>query len=460
MKQILCALALTMGVAYADIPANLTNQTVDGAIIQGGTYFNTAGSETKFINSAGTGITLNAGHTIRGLEVYDSRITIGWWSAPATRDFSGKLSGNGGHIHIQAPDQVVRLNGNIDVRGFQFGRPTGDGNGGQVTIDAAYLFQNGNIYATGTNGGSVEMNVGGMTMGSTSLIDAHSNYLLNEHPGGSVAIHSTGQVDIQPGAKIDVSGATGGNFFQFPGQLPFNNISITGSVVNMDGILQASSAILRQPQLTPWPEGAHSAIRLVATQGDVTIGPDAVLQADSANTLNNTRTITITAARDINQVGKIWANGSKGGALFINAPTAPTYWFLPGGRGGSISLSAGHDINQNGRLSADGGNGTEKSLGGAGGTITLMAGESMINNGVIRAMGGNTNPTYVPTTLSGSVNRGGAGGSVNFNLVPNGNGIVSTLGGVGANPGLLGSITSPFVAESPNTLMGVWHNAP
>src|SRR4051794_22149028 len=104
----------------------MLNQTHDGASIQGGTYFNSVHGETKFINSAGTGITLEAGQNIRGVEA------------------NGLYTGNGGNIHIQAPDQVVRLNGNIDVRGFfpawkysgNFSGP--GGNGGKVTVDAAY----------------------------------------------------------------------------------------------------------------------------------------------------------------------------------------------------------------------------------------------------------------------------------------------------------------------------------
>ena len=94
MKYIICVLALSLGVAQAaEIPANLVNQTYNGSTIQGGTYFNTTGAETKFTNTAGTGITLNAGQNIRGVE--GTPATFGLDASPAG------YTGNGGNIHIQ-----------------------------------------------------------------------------------------------------------------------------------------------------------------------------------------------------------------------------------------------------------------------------------------------------------------------------------------------------------------------
>jgi hypothetical protein len=443
MKYILCVLALSLGVAYADVPSNLINQTYNGSTIKAGTYFNTAGSETKFINSAGTGITLNAGQNIRGVEMQ---------------------TGYGGNIHIQAPDQVVKLNGNIDVRGLDyFNKPL---DGGKVTVDAAYLYQNGNIYASGMRGGNVTMNVGGMTMGSGAFIDAHSTQVDRHMPGGSVTINATGQVDIQKGAKIDVTGATfdasgGGIAGTTYGN--FSNIVISGKVVNMDGVLMANQARITDPN---WMEESYQidhggGIRLVATKGDVTIGPDAIVQADAVEGSDNGRTITVTASNDINQNGLILSQGGDGtkGSIYYD-----TWYFdnmpLMGGKGGTIQFNAGHDINQNGRMVTDGGKAGVGYWGSDAGTMTFTATNNILNNGVIRSMGGNANYDInnpVPGVLNPlSDFHGGAGGNITFSLNPLGTGTVVSYGGQGSPFGALGTITSPNPIQSTNTLIGIW----
>lgn len=471
MKYILCVLALSLGVAQAvEIPASLVNQTYNGSTIQGGTYFNSPGSETKFINTAGTGITLNAGQNIRGVE-----------GSPASFGLEGNPSsytGNGGNIHIQAPDQVVKLNGNIDVRGFlSNGSPFMPGTGGKVTIDAAYLFQNGNIYASGMRGGNVTMNVGGMTMGSNSYIDARSTQADMHMPGGSVTINSTGQVDIQKGAKIDVSGAT---FERNPvtgqGYIPgnFSNIVISGNAVNMDGVLIANQArtIYSDGQRpTSWQKDLGGGITLVATNGNVTIGPDAIVQADAVEGNNNGRTITVTASNDINQNGRILSKGGDG----ANSIGVFDFTVLPmplwGGNAGTVVLNAGHDINQAGRIVTDGGKGGAGFYGGDAGTMIFTAGNKIVNNGVIRAMGGDADAAgsnYISTWVNGDDFHGGAGGNISFlNVNPSGTGVVVTYGGhgdpdgalygrLGSPNGALGTITAPDPISSTNTLMGVW----
>lgn len=406
MKYTILALALSLGVAQADIPAGITNQTHNGANIQGGTYFNTNGSETKFTNTAGTGITLLSGQNIRGVEVQN-----------------GAYTGNGGNIHIQAPDQVVKLEGNIDVRGFQ---PTGGidvpyGNGGKVTIDAAYLFQNGNIYATGNKGGTVQMNVGGMTMGPYSRIEAGNNayFTTDTGTGGRVSIQSTGTVNIPSGAFI---GTTGGY------------TEVTGKVVNMDGILQADGGYDR----------GGGKITLVATDGDLNIGmtPNtryaAILQANSG-------TINLSASHDINQNGAI-LNG--GDSTNYHADT-DQFDYTPGGK---VNLMAGNNINNTNRIQADGANfrngTTSPAYGNDGGTIVVSA-RNINNTGIIRANGG--------TAINSP---SGNGGSITFlGANPMGEGTVTVFGGdVGGNGphGALGTITAPDPVQSTNTLMGVW----
>jgi len=431
MRFLLCALALSFGVSYADITANMLNQTHDGATINAGTYLNTPGSETKFINSAGTGITLNAGSNIRGAEVQN-------W----------QLNGNGGAIHIQAPDQVVRLNGNIDVRGFVKTGAVYPGDGGKVTVDAAYLFQNGNIYAGGFGGGDVSFNVGGMTMGSNSRIDATGsigelmpNGVHQTGAGGSVIINSTGDVNISQGAMIKTNGANGpafvdpqtGKFFQAN-----NLISVSGHMVNMDGVLLAD-------HLENYQGGVIS-LTAQGADADVNIGATGIVQGE--------RSIDITAGRDVNQQGLVL---SKSYSFAFHDPASSVNG-VAGGWGGPITISAGRAINQTGRIQSDGaassGGWSYPEFsgvwnGGNAGSITLSA-NSITNNGVIRGTGG-----------SSELGRGGDGANVIFvGATPSGNGSVVTFGGFGDTNGSLGTITAPDPASSTNTLIGIWKKTP
>lgn len=344
MRVILCALALSLGIVgsgYADIPLNTQiNHTFDGATINSGNYFNTAGSETKFVNTAGTGITLNAGSLVRGYETQN-----------------GAYTGNGGNIHIQAPDQVVRLNGNIDVRGIRFDSAinggVNGGNGGNVTIDASYLFQNGNIWASGGNGGNVTMNVGGMTM--NGVIDARGGVLpnLTYGRGGNVAINSTGLVDIK--GSILTSGVADSNISN---STYGNNIVIIGHGVNTSGTL--------------WASGGAITVSSTGTDADVNIAQTTLAQADGGS-------IIVSSQHDINQNGTLLNNSHA---------TVP----------GVITLTAANAINNTGRLQADGSN--------LGGNITLAA-NNISNSGVIRSIGtskgGNITFTGANPTGSGVV---------------------------------------------------------
>ena len=340
-------------------------------------------------------------------------------------------------------------------------------NGGKVTIDAAYLFQNGNIYASGMRGGNVTMNVGGMTMGSNSYIDARSTQADMHMPGGSVAINSTGQVNIQKGAKIDVSGAT---FERNPvtgqGYIPgnFSNILISGNAVNMDGVLianQARTIYSDYQRPTSWQKDLGGGIRLVATNGDVTIGPDAIIQADAVENNDNGRTIVVTASNDINQNGLVLSQGGDGtkvlGVYDFTVYPMPLW----GGKGGTISFNAGHDINQTGRMVTDGGKAGAGYWGSDAGNMTFTATNKILNNGVIRSMGGNANTETATTSFAGLFNpddfHGGAGGNISFvNANPSGTGVVVTYGGQGTPNGALGTITAPNPASSTNTLIGIW----
>jgi hypothetical protein len=116
---ILLAASLTLStVALADV-----NTVNDGPIVAGGTYLNTADGKTTFKNSAGGGLWLKSGSNIRGVEV----------------NASGSLTNNGGTVHFYAPGNVVRLDGNIDVRGIRNSQGVYRGDGGKVFVDSAYI---------------------------------------------------------------------------------------------------------------------------------------------------------------------------------------------------------------------------------------------------------------------------------------------------------------------------------
>jgi len=80
---------------FAVVPVNTINNR---SVIQGGTYYNIPGDVTAFRNTTGSGLWLQSGTTLRGLEVIDS---------------SGKLTNNGGTIQLYAPGSVIRLDGRV-----------------------------------------------------------------------------------------------------------------------------------------------------------------------------------------------------------------------------------------------------------------------------------------------------------------------------------------------------------
>jgi hypothetical protein len=209
------SLSLTIGLTMSSIPAIAApgdvNSINNGRDIQAGTYFNTPGSRTTFQNDGG-GLWLHSGDTVRGLES-----TIG--KTP---------TGNGGTIYLRAPGNVIRIDGTFDVSAVRNGTVY-TGNGGKFFADSAYLFQNGNIFANGANGGLVQFNVSSFTAGPNSRITAQGF----GGNGGTVSINASGTVDLQTGSVIDTSGKVAGTY-------DTNVINIEGSAINNQGIIRAN----------------------------------------------------------------------------------------------------------------------------------------------------------------------------------------------------------------------------
>ena len=391
-----CSAFLPVLAAVGDV-----NSVNNGHDIAGGTYYNTPGSETTFVNSANTGLHLKAGDTVIGREVNSSTLLE---------------TGNGGNLHFKAPGQVVQLDGNIDVSAILKNGNYG-GNGGHVTIDSGALYQNGQIFANGANGGLIQMNVSGMTMGPGARIEARGL----QGNGGVVNLNSSGAVNIPQGAVVDSSGAVIGLYNT-------NVIQVKGSMVNLDGILQANG-------LNPGQSGGKVAI--YATDS-LKVGPNGQLLANGAdgssgyNPTNggNGGMVLVSANKNLDNNGLIAANGGKGGTN-PNTEVGPV---------SSVVDGAGHTVQQqvsNGQNGANGGNG---------GNVEVYFKDHITNNGKIEVVGGDGGKgqaAYADAygahqyANGGTGGNGGDGGFVKFYGTPSQAALdhVNVSGGSGAAGG-------------------------
>jgi len=386
-------LSMTIGVTTSNYAAPPINSVHDGLIIPGGTYYNTSNSSTKFINSGSGGLWLQGGSTVRGLEV----------------NTHGDLTNNGGAIQLFTPGQVVRVDGNIDVNATVDGRGAYVGDGGKVLVNAAYLFQNGNITGLGVRGGHVTVNVNSATFGPQSKIDVNGS---PDGIGGTIRINATGVVDIKNGALLNTTGVP------LPG-VDSNVIEIIGPMVNNEGKIVADGVRSNLNQNFKTSDGGT--IRLVAT-GNLNLKP--VTQA-----LATSKALTETERHDVSGRLQWLANTQNGnirnaGIIRANGGEIDILPYVFGGGGGRIFLSASKQIlNQSsGSITANGGNFGR--TGGNGGQISLISGSGRYtqNDGSIEANGG-----LGADVPSGGL--GGNGGSIRAVNVSN-TGVINALGGI------------------------------
>ncbi|MBY0449905.1 MAG: hypothetical protein K2X01_04695 [Cyanobacteria bacterium] len=389
------------GAGTGPIDPNQINQTYNGSIINPGSYYNTNTGATTFVNTSGGGLWLQGG-TVNGYQVGSNNA----------------VNGNGGNINIYAPGSVVRLDGNINVSGILNNGSLGSG--GQVNITSAYLYQNGQIYADGSRGGLVQVNVDNLSMGSQALISAkglggNSSDSLNG-AGGAVKINANGVVDIANRAMIVTDGKVVGNY-------DTNVIAIEGALIRNAGTLSANGVVI---------DGAASqggTIRLVANgvTGQTAAGLDTLIA--NANIRNNTPGDTgfnnaISQARNLlnGQTGSITNSGTVQANGASNSSAAPITTGNAGD-GGNILLTAAGNLTNSGTFSANGGNGGNSSLiinGGNGGAISADATGNIQNSGTVQANGGNgsTNTANVQGTVtqsSGPVVTSANSGPINLN---------------------------------------------
>jgi hypothetical protein len=457
MERIILALCLASSISlatqatYAVTPVNSMN---DSQLINGGTYTNTADGVTTFKNSAGTGLWLQKGNYLRGVEV----------------DSSGKMTNNGGTVHIYAPGQVVRLDGEVDVRSLQDGNKVYLGNGGKVFVDAAYLYQKGNIYASGANGGLVQFNVGAVDIRSGS-IDARGH----RGTGGVIAINSGGPVYLA-GLKMDTSGKTSANFDTNVIDIEGGTI-VSGTALIADGVsdrggiirlvasgrsdtLLPSQAVQKASAAGMFTGSEQNSIILNLSdqqmkQIDGSIGVRATISAQGTGAsigLHNDPSDVTSRAGDGGTI-QIVAQKSAGFNSVLYANGAQSGTTNNGGNGGTIIVTTGDHLTNGLRMTANGGSGLN---GGSGGLLAFDS--SVVTNvGIISANGGNA-------TSSGG--HGGNGGLI-VNTTDNFSGYnsqfqkgtVVTYGGQGQDDGLnglMGSIVTVDPTKSGNILLGTW----
>lgn len=443
------------------------NSTNIGQHITGGIYYNTPGDRTTFTNTTGTGLYISPSTTLIGREV----------SNPSNP--TNSLTGNGGWLYFSAPGQVVRIDGRIDANALM-NHGYYQGNGGKITVDSAYLYQNGQIYANGIRGGQVQFNVSSLTLGPKAGIYAQGQ----DGPGGIIHlgnINSHGSMDLQKGSIVDVSGKP---IYDYDTSL----ITIQGGLINMEGILIANGkqsfagldggtiALVANGKMTPIDQSAMNNASFMAPirsnliardtsliqgySGWVRIGSHAQILSNGGDAEpgdgyygGNGGNIQIIARANVENNGIIEANGGKGS----DQPTAigPTifiaYKDIDPKLGQPLILPPINGIPQTGYhlQTSTGGTG---GWGGDGGSVYFLTGRSIINHGLVTANGGNgghggnaiaNDPlANLHYATGGDGGPGGRGGGISF-IFNNGFNFntfnINTLGHLSYTPGLGGA---------------------
>jgi hypothetical protein len=405
LAPVCLAVTLSLSAAYNPAMANPgdVNSTNNGQTVAGGTYYNTAGDKTTFTNTAGTGLFVGPSTTVIGREVSDA-------VNPAA-----SLTGNGGWLHFSAPGQVVRIDGKIDANAAMSSGAF-IGNGGKVTVDSAYLYQNGQIYANGVNGGHVQFNVGALTMGPNAAIYAQGQ----GGNGGIVELGtstSKGAFDIQQGAIVDVSGKIIGNYDS-------NLITIAGGLINLEGILMANGVNATEPSGNGSDGGT---ITLLAKGGTTPLENTLLANASFMGDRQSNLVARDTSLRVNNYDG--WIRLGTEAKLLTNGGNGQAGTNDDGGNGGDggyIALTAHCGIEHNGSL---------QNNGGTGGDAPTTNGElSIVPNHPWHFHGGSH---LEEDAVGKDGGNGGDGGNIDFeySTVFNNNGSIQSIGGAGGHGG-------------------------
>ncbi|MBK8189641.1 MAG: hypothetical protein IPK79_04245 [Vampirovibrionales bacterium] len=467
------SLSIAMSSAAMAAPGDV-NATHNVTNVAGGVYYNTAGSQTVF-QATGSGLIVGAGTTVRALEV----------SNPASP--AASLTNNGGSLRFSAPGQVIRIDGTIDASAVKSGSIY-LGNGGSIAFDAAFLYQNGKIYANGARGGQISMDVGSLTQTANGRIQAMGA----SDAGGQITLRAQNVVDLRQGSVIDASGHVIGlvnpALIRIEGALvnvegvvrangvQWNNLGSSGGAIRLVANGGAASALDGLTTASGFSSGEKTALQARTTQlatlqsGDIVVGAQATLEANgssgratAAGRAGDGGAVTLLAADDILNGGRIRANGGNG-----SSGAAPA----GGGKGGALTLQALGAVTNNGSLQANGGKGGDNTFrgrvgdtrpyqgadGGDSGEILLQYGDIFTQggSGLIQANGGAGGHSYSHAYAQNTNNKphdelviatlyaygadgsqGGRGGRVIFDgpVNPVGGGTISANGGAGGKAG-------------------------
>jgi hypothetical protein len=337
----------------------------------------------------------------------------------------------------------VRVDGNIDVNAIRNSQGAYLGNGGKVFVDSAYLFQNGNIFANGVNGGLVQVNVVGMTLGAGAQIQAKGS----TGAGGTVAINSAGPVDLRRGSVIDTSG-------KVLGSLASNLINVEGNLVNNEGTLRADGVNSRGGSIRLVASGQSPYQQIKDSLQAATINPVGDTSAPTLSTSERTFLLQRTKGLIDSREGQVYLSRdtSSSNPAYISHLSANGTGNSPdpnndysqspaprAGDGGNITVLAMQGIQNLGTLKANGASGRSGSSpanGGNGGTVTLLSQASIANtHGRLEVNGGNGGASTSITTAG----NGGDGGLMAFGY----NGTMTNTGGIYADGALGGNGTHP-----------------
>ncbi|MGE0200998.1 MAG: beta strand repeat-containing protein [Candidatus Melainabacteria bacterium] len=253
----------------------------------------------------------------------------------------GAGTGHGANITLtsSAGQIIIGPTGRIIINGTIVG-----GHGGSLILNASSITIDGIIQANGLGaggaGGTIQINGSTLNLGSTASISAMAGN--NNALGGSVTFNCSGLVTINSGAAVSTKGES---------NTTHNLISISGSGVNMGGVLNAQS------------RGTTKAgkITIAASTGTVTVTSSGSIIA-AGYISNNGGNVVLTG--NVNNQGVINAAAGTGNAT-----------------GGAISITGGSTKSftqsGSGRLYA---NANSSSAAGNGGNITINTGSVTVNN--------------------------------------------------------------------------------
>lgn len=386
-----------------------------------GTYLNTAGNSTTF--NGNNGMVVNG--NFRGLEVSGN----------------GQTTGNGGNFRFNDPNFIVYDHANINLNALVDGNGRFTGNGGSISVTSPLVFMNGSaISLNGNSGGSFVANTGAFFSKDSSISATGT-----DGAGGIIKINSSGPVDVDEGSLFDVSGKTIGSY-------DTNVIDITGSAVNVDGILKADTTMGNGGRVMLTATGSNGEPQRVCIDCGI----------DRANRLGALDDASASRYHQVNAMlhqldgdviiggpAQVSANGASGVAVSNDGR------FNKAGDGGTIIVNAIHDIDINGRLTANGGQGNGHAIlsGGDGGTISLNAGRKVTieNNAAVIASGGSGINNFYSIASNDPSNMqylgltGQPGISINQNT-----GVTTAVfsaGGNGGNGGVI-AISAPTINNS------------